>query len=157
LRDRREDIPLLVQHFLELYAVEMSLPVPLIDREALRRLVDYPFPGNVRELKNIIERAVMESAGGAVGPEHLHFFYAEDRFPGDPRSSAGTDAPEPKRADEERILERVRTHGTINNTECRELLGVERNRASYLLKKLHGSGRLHCEGQGRWANYRLPE
>ena len=74
LRERREDIPLLTQHFLRLFAVEMGLQLPGITDEALNMLKIYEFPGNVRELKNIVERAVIESDGLDVCPEHLHFF-----------------------------------------------------------------------------------
>jgi ATP-dependent DNA helicase RecG len=59
-------------------------------------------------------------------------------------------------ADEERILAYVREHGTINNTECRTLLGINLHRASYLLKKLAGEGALKQEGERRWTYYRLP-
>jgi len=59
LRDRREDIPLLVDHFLETYARKNGKPPLRVTREAMDELVSYSFPGNVRELENIIERAVV--------------------------------------------------------------------------------------------------
>jgi ATP-dependent DNA helicase RecG len=59
-------------------------------------------------------------------------------------------------ADEEKILAYIREHGTINNAECRELLTVDLQRASYLLKKLTAEGVLQREGERRWAHYRLP-
>ena len=59
-------------------------------------------------------------------------------------------------ADEEKILAYVREHGSINNAECRELLGVYLHRASYLLKRLAAEGKLKREGEHRWAHYRLP-
>lgn len=58
LRDRMEDLPLLAQHFVEKYTRELNKPVRGLSDEALRRLAEYRFPGNVRELENIIERAV---------------------------------------------------------------------------------------------------
>ncbi len=58
LRDRRDDIPLLVHHFLERCSEEMGVPQPRIEDEALRILTEYSWPGNVRELQNAIERAV---------------------------------------------------------------------------------------------------
>ena len=51
----------------------------------------------------------------------------------------------------------AREHGLINNTVCRQLLAVDRNRSSYLLRKLEKQGKLVSEGQGRWAQYRLRE
>lgn len=57
LRERREDIPLLANHLLEKLAEAVNLPVPRLSSDALKRLNDYIFPGNVRELENILERA----------------------------------------------------------------------------------------------------
>ena len=59
-------------------------------------------------------------------------------------------------ADEAKILSYVRERGSINNAECRELLGVDLHRASYLLKRLAAEGELKREGERRWAHYRLP-
>jgi transcriptional regulator with PAS, ATPase and Fis domain len=58
LRDRREDIPLLVQHFLQKLAAELGRPVPGVAQEVMRRLMAYTWPGNVRQLENAIERAL---------------------------------------------------------------------------------------------------
>jgi DNA-binding NtrC family response regulator len=75
LRQRREDIPLLVQHFLQKYSEENELPRRRIVTEALRPLVSYSWPGNVRELENTIERAVVLSADTDIGvdllPDHI--------------------------------------------------------------------------------------
>ena len=57
LRERKEDIPLLTQHLLKKIASEINLPAPSLSDLAINRLSDYPFPGNVRELENILERA----------------------------------------------------------------------------------------------------
>src|SRR6202161_3388920 len=66
LRQRREDIPLLVQFFLKKYAEENDRPVRRVTPEALRPLMSYSWPGNVRELENVIERAVVLSSGTDV-------------------------------------------------------------------------------------------
>ncbi|MGH9834154.1 MAG: ATP-binding protein [Blastocatellia bacterium] len=58
--------------------------------------------------------------------------------------------------DEEKILAYVRERGSINNTECRDLLQVNLQRASHLLKKMQAQGKLKREGERRWARYRLP-
>ena len=71
LRQRREDIPLLVQHFLQKYSAENELPRRRITTEALRALVSYNWPGNVRELENTIERAVVLSSDTEIGPDLL--------------------------------------------------------------------------------------
>ncbi|HTI68559.1 MAG TPA: sigma-54 dependent transcriptional regulator [Candidatus Limnocylindria bacterium] len=71
LRERPEDIPVLATHFLRLFAAEMGLKAPSCSSEALEALQEHDYPGNVRELKNVIERALIESGGGAIRAEHL--------------------------------------------------------------------------------------
>ncbi len=156
LRERREDIRLLVGHFLAQLAAEMGLPRPGASEAALVVLEGYDYPGNIRELKNLIERALIESGGDEINPEHLHFAFPAGG------SRAGTDGPkvaasasQTAAADEQRILAYVREHGSINNTQCRELLGVGIHRAWYLLRKLQRSGALVQDSSRRWAQYRL--
>ncbi|MDB5326976.1 MAG: sigma-54 dependent DNA-binding response regulator, partial [Phycisphaerales bacterium] len=72
LRDRRADIPLLAEHFLEVFAKDMGLAAPSLTAGALAALREHPFPGNIRELKNVIERSLIESGGDAILAEHLH-------------------------------------------------------------------------------------
>jgi DNA-binding NtrC family response regulator len=71
LRERREDIPLLVDFFIKKFAAENARPVRQISPEAMRPLMDYAWPGNVRELENVIERAVVLSSGQTIGIELL--------------------------------------------------------------------------------------
>jgi DNA-binding NtrC family response regulator len=66
LRDRREDIPLLVEHFLDKYRRRLSKDVFGIDDEAMARLLDYPWPGNVRELENVMERSALFAEQGWI-------------------------------------------------------------------------------------------
>jgi two-component system, NtrC family, response regulator AtoC len=73
LRDRKEDIPLLVEHFLVKYRYEPSAIPTTVTEDALRRLVDYDWPGNVRELENAIERAIVLSRGNPITVDHLPF------------------------------------------------------------------------------------
>ena len=71
LRDRREDVPLLVQHFLEKYAEENGRPALELAPEALELLMEYDWPGNVRELENVIERAVVLSSGSRIAADRI--------------------------------------------------------------------------------------
>jgi two-component system response regulator PilR (NtrC family) len=75
LRERKDDIPLLAQHFLEKYGQENNRPGLEITPEALDLMMDYDWPGNVRELENVIERATVLTSGGRIGadliPEHV--------------------------------------------------------------------------------------
>ena len=69
LRERKEDIPLLVQHFLVKYGEENKKPKLFLTAPAMDRLAAYDWPGNVRELENTIERAVVLCSGTEIGPE----------------------------------------------------------------------------------------
>ncbi|MBU2642984.1 MAG: sigma-54 dependent transcriptional regulator [Gammaproteobacteria bacterium] len=71
LAQRKGDIPLLAQHFLLKYAGRMKKPVTQISSEVLARLMDYPFPGNVRELENLIERGTAMAQGNTIEVAHL--------------------------------------------------------------------------------------
>jgi transcriptional regulator with GAF, ATPase, and Fis domain len=66
LRDRKEDIPELAKHFIELPAKELDCPKPRLTRAGIVQLENYHWPGNIRELRNIIERAVILARGGAL-------------------------------------------------------------------------------------------
>jgi two-component system response regulator PilR (NtrC family) len=71
LRDRMEDVPLLVQHFLDKYREELGKDVEEVSANAMEKILAYPFPGNVRELENLIERAVALARGPQLGIEVL--------------------------------------------------------------------------------------
>jgi formate hydrogenlyase transcriptional activator len=68
LRARREDIPALVEHFVEIYARRMGKQIDRISPETMSELASYPWPGNIRELQNFIERSVILSSGNILQP-----------------------------------------------------------------------------------------
>ena len=71
LRDRREDVPELLNHFIPFYAERHGIPLPRVAPEALTHLVAYAWPGNVRELKNFVERLVLRTRTGVILPSDL--------------------------------------------------------------------------------------
>jgi transcriptional regulator with PAS, ATPase and Fis domain len=73
LRERKEDIPLLCQHFLEKFAKQSNRPLPQIREDTMEILQSYPWPGNVRELENVMERAVALEASSQITPQSLPF------------------------------------------------------------------------------------
>ena len=75
LRERKEDILPLAEYMLSALAVQMEVPTPELTPKAVEALEGYAFPGNVRELRNIIEHALIVSEGAAIQPEHLHFHF----------------------------------------------------------------------------------
>src|SRR5258708_21034045 len=71
LRERREDIPMLVRHFVQKHSKRCKVKPRPISREALTRLVNYDWPGNVRELENAIKRALVLGSSEVMQPEDL--------------------------------------------------------------------------------------
>ncbi|MBT4500667.1 MAG: sigma-54-dependent Fis family transcriptional regulator, partial [Gemmatimonadetes bacterium] len=156
LRQRREDIPLLLDHFCALFAAEMSMAASGFSAEALALLQDYSYPGNVRELKNLVEYALLKSGGRIIEPSHLNFL----DLPPLPRERGKRENRSPEAvagtaSEEERIIEYIRQHGHITNSACRTLLAADSNHASYLLTRLWREGLLSKEGSKRWTCYRL--
>jgi DNA-binding NtrC family response regulator len=71
LRERADDIPLLSEHFINKYSAELKTPLKKISKEAAEMLMSYPWKGNVRELENCIERAIILCDGDTILPEHM--------------------------------------------------------------------------------------
>ncbi len=123
LRERREDVALLAQHFLQVFADEMGIERPPLSAEALALLEMYEFPGNVRELKNIVERALIESRGREVRPEHLHLMEES-------ASSADSDESLPMNLQEAELvlIQRALEQSGGNVSRAARLLGIERTK-----------------------------
>jgi DNA-binding NtrC family response regulator len=77
LRERKEDIPLLAEHFLHRFSQETNRPIEKIGRQAMDEMMLYEWPGNVRELENAIERAVVVAKGHTITPQDLPIFSPE--------------------------------------------------------------------------------
>lgn len=86
LRERRDDIPLLVEHFLEMFCRREGLERKMVTPEALEMLVNCAWPGNVRELKNVVERLVIMTPGKSITASHI----PESIAYGDASRDAGT-------------------------------------------------------------------
>ena len=129
LRERADDIPLLARHFLELFAHEMGHDAPAIEPDALERLASYSFPGNVRELKNTIERALIESRGGDIAVAHLHFQpEAGATQPQQTVDASGDDIPLDLEQAERWLIRRAIARADGNISEAARLLGTNRTR-----------------------------
>ncbi len=137
LRDRREDIPLLAEHFARVFAREYGRRVKAFDESATLVLGQYPWPGNVRELRNVIERLMIMVPGEVVTSRDLAFLDGGVRAP----ETAATPPPQTL-ADAREAFERAfilealaRHQGNISRSA--EALGVER---SNLYRKMRGLG-----------------
>jgi DNA-binding NtrC family response regulator len=82
LRDRREDIPLLVHHFVERFSEELGRRITGVDGFVLRRLQEHPWPGNVRELEGVIKRACIVARGDVITLDDIGESISDSRFPG---------------------------------------------------------------------------
>ena len=145
LRERKEDIPYLVDHFIERFARESGKPIQGITRAAQKMLMEFHWPGNVRELENIIERAVALSAGDMLDVADIRLDLSPSHPAGaDIASSAmsagGTTAfPPPgvtlEQFEDEIIKEALRRAGG-NKSHAARLLGLSRNALRYRLSKM---------------------
>lgn len=130
LRERKEDIPLLMEHFLRKYCIENKKEVDTISDETARLLMQYDWPGNVRELENVIERAVVVTQGRIVLPRDLPLsLRGEGQFK--PAASM-----ELKEVEKEHIQRALALHNW-NITKTAQSLGIDRNTLSKKVKKYH--------------------
>ena len=139
LRQRQEDMPLLVEHFIHLFSGENAKRPKTISVEALAYFLSYDWPGNVRELRNMVERLVIMTPGDVIGPEALP-------PPLRPRDAAPASADESQREktlkEAREAFERAYILSELraldwNMTRTAEKLGIER---SHLYRKLKTYG-----------------
>ena len=143
LRERREDVPLLARHFMDLLSAEHGRRPRSIAPEALAALAQLPWPGNVRELRNIIERLVIMTPGDTIERRHLPASLLEvlpaEAAAAEDAGAVGGSLVEAREAFERRyILEKYRECGG-NMSRTAEALGVER---SNLYRKMKAYGLL---------------
>jgi PAS domain S-box-containing protein len=116
LRERHGDIPLLVAFFVQRFGKKFSKSVTRVSEETMRRLVEYPWPGNIRELQNIIERVVVLSQGGTLemapgfGPSVEPTSVAETKIKGQSHTVSGDSAQPPDRHRKVSLEEVERRH-----------------------------------------------
>ena len=123
LRERREDIPLLVEHFLERSAAKTQKPITGLSREAMDLFLGYDWPGNVRELMNLIDYAFVLRNEGAILPEHLPSQLTGQRPP--PPRLPRLEAARPRRVSREELVQALRS-AQGQRSKAAELLGVSR-------------------------------
>jgi formate hydrogenlyase transcriptional activator len=131
LRDRREDIPLLVHHYVDKYARRMQRQIDTIPAQAMEALVNYDWPGNVRELQNFIERSVILSPGSVLRPALAELKQVV------PASSSKLSTLE--EAEREHVMRAIRESNWViggpNGAAAR--LGMKRTTLAYRIRKLN--------------------
>jgi DNA-binding NtrC family response regulator len=149
LRDRLEDLPVLVHHFISKFARAMGVRVAGATPDALAKVREYGWPGNVRELENIVERAMILSKGGELGAHHLDFGRRAQSHPASGNYPVAAPAEAAVHVDDgrplaERLLESEkkeivaaieRSKGNIASASRQ--LGINRSTLYYRLRK-HG-------------------
>ncbi len=118
LRERKEDIPLLVDYFLKRFSADMKLPPKTISSSAMQMLLNHTWKGNVRELENAIERALILADGPEIRPEHLSLF--------SPSKDEG-------------FLERIPLDGTLEEATQAAIRIVEAERIKRALRQTKGN------------------
>jgi DNA-binding NtrC family response regulator len=134
LRERRQDIPLLVDHFLRTLSERHGRGPVAIDPDAQRRLLGYDWPGNIRELQNVLERAVLLAEQGVIGPEHL-----ATNVRSAPEALPDTPAPPPalrplEEVEREHVI-RVLTATGGNREESSRILGISRRTLTRMIQR----------------------
>jgi DNA-binding NtrC family response regulator len=122
LRERKEDIALLAEYFLKNYCLANRKTINEIDDIAMRMLINYSWKGNIRELENTIERAVLISEGGVILPEHLLLDISENEPA--PETNFSVNAGYTVREMEKKLIFRTLEDVNDNRTRAAELLGI---------------------------------
>ena len=134
LRDRRDDIPLLLAHFIKIFSEENGVPPLTVEPGALRTLQAYAWPGNIRELRNFCENAVVLRRGGSLTEYDLEPKFRGETPLANHGAPSGEHAPLPLAApnslsveeNEKRLLREALLKARGNRTKAAELMGVSR-------------------------------
>lgn len=137
LAERREDIPMLIRHFVRKYSAEWDMPELTLDTGAMDALLTYNYPGNVRELENILQRAVTMAEGETISLDDLHLKQASP--------TASTDEVQIETNNLEAYLENIERRAITqaleatrwNKTAAAERLGISFRALRYRCKKLN--------------------
>jgi transcriptional regulator with GAF, ATPase, and Fis domain len=137
LRERSEDVSLFITHFLTQFAVDLKRPTPPLSEESREALLAYHYPGNIRELKSIVEPALIESGGKQIETHHLHLLNERTLTAPDARSSsegAGKfDLPWNLDQAEAVLVKRALKKSSGNVSHAAALLGIHRTKVYRIL------------------------
>lgn len=133
LRERKEDIPYLLEHFLKIYSAREAKKIKGFTREAYELLLRYHYPGNVRELENIVERAVVLSQGEYITTEELPLSLRKEIFPQEQEFLSLDERIEA--IERSIILEALKRNNWVKTRAAREL-GISERVLRYRMQKL---------------------
>ncbi len=138
LRDRKEDIPLLLEHFVRKFSMANNLPPPAITEETMQVCLEYGWPGNVRELQNAVENAIVLGEGTTILPEHLPFGLLNRRLKGskpDFLNNSGPTFKDKIEAAERIILSQAIDQSDGNKSVAAKKLDISLRTMRYKIKK----------------------
>jgi two-component system response regulator PilR (NtrC family) len=139
LRERSEDIPLLLDHITRRLAAQMAIAPPTLDNSALAALQRHPFPGNVRELENILERALTLCEGTEISADDLHLPRAQHQPAAQERDEpalGGRNLEDYLEALERKLITQALQQNQHNKTAAAKTLGISFRSLRYRLQKL---------------------
>jgi DNA-binding NtrC family response regulator len=138
LRERKEDIPLLIDLFIKKFNQKEGKKIKSLSRDALSALMKYHFPGNIRELENIIERAMVLARGSVLGTDDLPVFILKpERSDWDYLDSASSlSLPEKLTVIEKNIIEKILKENNYHQTNAARELGISEARLRYKIRIL---------------------
>ena len=137
LRERREDIPFLAEHFVKKFAKDVGGRIESISEAAIQKLLQYHWPGNVRELENVIERSMVLGQGPSLEPEDIRLDSAPRRS--QPTAVGGAQfLPEGMTLDEfeQSIIREALNRANGNKSQAARMLGLTRNALRYRLSQM---------------------
>jgi transcriptional regulator with PAS, ATPase and Fis domain len=144
LRERRSDIPLLAEHFLEKHNRKRPDHPVRVTEESMVHLWEYDWPGNVRELENLIERMVILSEDSVIRvenlPSNIRSFISEKRIPKPSLSESGLDLNSAVEEFENRLIEEALRRTKGNKQAAARLLGLKRTTLVAKLRRRKGAG-----------------
>ena len=137
LRERREDIPDLVRHFVTVYNKRLALRISGASPAAMRCLMDYPWPGNVRELENVVERSMVLADGSRIEVEHLPAAVQSRTAAPAPGEEDDIDLSVKRRTEalERALIERALRQTSGNRTHAARLLDLSHRALLYKIKE----------------------
>jgi DNA-binding NtrC family response regulator len=138
LRQRKEDLPLLIQSFISEFNTRNDKRVSAVEPAAMRVLEQYNWPGNVRELRNVVERAVILSSGQFLELKHLPPYVSEVPAPPPPTGGMALTAGMTVEEAENRLILLTLDHARGNKTRAAEILGISLKTLHNKLNKMRG-------------------
>lgn len=138
LRERKDDIPLLLEHFINKFSHANKIPAPRFSEEATKLCLEYSWPGNVRELENAVENAIVLGEGATILSEHLPFgiyMKHKEKLNLDFLKNSGSSYKDKMEAAEKAVLRDAINEADGNKSEAAKILDISLRTMRYKIKK----------------------